>query len=104
MQSFYVHLAPYNVTGPIKIGDKDSRYQELIGNKGDAENVQLRIITNLPTDEVAKYPTSPNGGLIVLTPGETSANRELAVEYVSHEGNAGPGSVIGLVQYAVQYY
>ncbi|PCE65476.1 fimbrial protein [Salinivibrio sp. YCSC6] len=102
VQALIVQLQPYNITGPLIPSDTDD-IQELIGNRGDAKNVQLRLYR--PINEVnVGYPGTVNGGVIMLPPGESSADKELAVEYVSYEGNAGPGSVIGLVQYAVQYY
>ncbi|PCE65467.1 hypothetical protein B6G00_15970 [Salinivibrio sp. YCSC6] len=105
-QVFRIKLEPYNITGPTKINENGDEYRELIGNRGDAENVQLQMVA-FPEkdDQIVAYPSLINNGTYLLVKeGETSASQKLGVEYISHEGNAGPGSVIGLVQYAVQYY
>ncbi|WP_131825915.1 fimbrial protein [Salinivibrio kushneri] len=109
-QVFRIKLEPYNITGPTKInevGDENGvEYRELIGNRGDAKNVQLQMVAFPGKDEqIVAYPNLINNGTYLLVKkGETSARQKLGVEYISHEGNAGPGSVVGLVQYAVQYY
>lgn len=100
--SLIVNLQPYHLTGP----KNDVGYQSTIGNVGSAKNVDLHILH--PHDGAPIYYGGPNlsanAGAISVGPGQTSGKRTYNVEYVSHQGGATPGTVIGRVQYAINYY
>lgn len=98
---FTVNLQPYHLTGP----KDDSGYQTTIGNIGSANNVDLHILhpfSGKPIFYNGPFITA-NAGFIILEPGETSGKTNYSVEYVSHQGGATPGTVIGAVQYSLQY-
>ncbi|ATM97683.1 putative fimbrial protein [Yersinia frederiksenii] len=71
-------------------------------NTGTASNVELQLLKDTTTTAGIDL----NSGLaqdgIVLKAGETSAEHDFAVQYYA-TGQAGPGSVIASVQYAVSY-
>ncbi|NAW62257.1 type 1 fimbrial protein [Vibrio sp. V31_P5A7T61] len=96
-----VNLQPYYLTGP----NNDFGKQSTIGNIGSANNVDLHILH--PHDGTPIYYDGPNisanAGLILVRPGETSGKTTYSVEYVSHQGGATPGTVVGRIQYAISY-
>lgn len=99
--AFIVNLQPYHLTGP----KNDLGYQSTIGNVGSAKNVDLHILH--PDFGRPIYYDGPNlsanAGVIFVRPGETAGKTNYSVEYVSHQGGATPGTVIGAVQYSLQY-
>ncbi|WP_217524907.1 fimbrial protein [Vibrio metschnikovii] len=90
-----VNLQPYYLTGP----NNDFGKQSTIGNVGSANNVDLQILH--PYD--GKPIDYPNAGAIPVGAGQTSGKRTYNVEYVSHQGGSTPGTVVGRVQYAINY-
>ena len=73
-----------------------------MGNSGTATNVevQLRGSDSKPVN-LANGMTEVPG--ITLAQGQTSATQDLAVQYISEEGNATAGTVIASAQYAISY-
>lgn len=76
-----------------------------IGNTGTATNVALQLLD--PTVPASPFNLSNLGGYaasgLSLDVGATSASYEFAVQYISEQGGATAGSVLGSVQYAVSY-
>ncbi|EKO3892904.1 type 1 fimbrial protein [Vibrio metschnikovii] len=96
-----VNLQPYHLTGP----KDDSGYQTTIGNVGSANNVDLHILHPRWGKPIDFYGTKigANADVILVRPGETSGKTTYSIEYVSHQGGATPGTVVGRIQYAVSY-
>lgn len=87
----------------------EDNFTTIIGNVGTAKNVDLQLLSYY-TDPVNGVPIKFAGanyvdtvGVFFLREGETSATTEFGVEYISEQGNAAPGSVTGVVQFAVDY-
>ncbi|MBG7621461.1 type 1 fimbrial protein [Herbaspirillum sp. AP02] len=75
-----------------------------IPNLGSAKNVALQLRTGVGGDAiklVGGSAVSVDG--LQIAAGATSASHTFAVRYVSEAGSAEPGSVIGSVQYALDY-
>lgn len=76
-----------------------------IPNIGTAQNVALQLLDGVggsPVKLTAGAPTSVSG--IVLKKGtDVGAEHDFAVRYISEKGAAGAGTVIGSVQYALDY-
>ncbi|EJL88727.1 P pilus assembly protein, pilin FimA [Herbaspirillum sp. CF444] len=76
-----------------------------IPNVGTAQNVALQLLEGTggnPVKMVAGAPTSVKG--LVLKKGtDVAAEYTFAVRYISEGGAAGVGTVIGSVQYALDY-
>ncbi|MCE9785985.1 fimbrial protein [Shewanella algae] len=70
-----------------------------------AANVGLQLKNKLGGYEIDvtnfQYATREPG--VSLAPGETEGSWDYAVQYISIEGSATPGRVLGTVQYAVSY-
>ena len=98
---FLVNLKPYYLTGP----ENDSGKQSTIGNIGSANNVDLHILHPFSGKPIVYDGLNiySGAGFIPVIPGETSGKRTYSVEYVSHQGGATPGTVVGRVQYAINY-
>jgi major type 1 subunit fimbrin (pilin) len=75
-----------------------------ISNTGDATHVALQLLD--PAAPSAPFNVSGTGYAapgLVLDVGETSASHDYAVRYITEDGGATPGSVLGSVQYSVVY-
>ncbi|WP_179403690.1 fimbrial protein [Burkholderia guangdongensis] len=76
-----------------------------LGNTGTAANVSLQLLD--PAAPSAPFDLNTAGGYsasgLSLSVGQTSASYDFAVQYVSEDGRATPGSVKGSVQYQVNY-
>lgn len=75
-----------------------------IPNLGSANNVALQLLNQpggSPVKLVSGTPTSVEG--LKLGKGETAASHTFAVRYITEGGAAGAGSVMGSVQYALDY-
>lgn len=73
-----------------------------LGNTGTATNVELQLLKDATTTTGINLNSNVAQDGIVLKAGDTSAEHDFAVQYYA-TGQAGPGSVIGSVQYAVSY-
>ena len=75
-----------------------------ISNTGDATRVAPQLLDpaapNSPFDVSCTGHAAPG---LVLNADETSVSHDFAVRYVTEEGGATPGSVLGSVQYSVVY-
>lgn len=75
-----------------------------ISNTGDATHVALQLLD--PAAPGAPFNVSGTGHAapgLVLDAGQMSASHDYAVQYVTEDGGATPGSVLGSVQYSVVY-
>ncbi|TDN61353.1 fimbrial protein [Paraburkholderia sp. BL10I2N1] len=76
-----------------------------LGNTGSATNVALQLLD--PAAPSAPFNLSGVNGYAApglnLEVGATTASHDFAVQYISEQGGATPGSVLGSVQYAVSY-
>ena len=76
-----------------------------LGNTGTATNVALQLFD--PATPAASFDLASVNGYsakgLNLNAGDTSASYNYAVRYISETGGATPGSVLGSVQYAVNY-
>ncbi|EKO3564666.1 fimbrial protein [Vibrio metschnikovii] len=74
-----------------------------IGNIGSAKNVDLQL-RNLMSNNLIMVDANGAGSAgVLLVNADGSGSIDYAVEYVSYQGNASPGTVTGLVQYAISY-
>ncbi|WP_174848103.1 fimbrial protein [Yersinia artesiana] len=71
-------------------------------NTGTAANVELQLLKDATTTTGIDLNSGVAQDGIVLKAGDTSAEHDFAVQYFA-TGQAGPGSVIASVQYAVSY-
>ncbi|MDH6153023.1 major type 1 subunit fimbrin (pilin) [Paraburkholderia sp. WSM4179] len=76
-----------------------------LGNTGTATKVALQLLD--PAAPAAPFNLSGVNGYAApglnLEVGASAASHDFAVQYISEEGGATPGSVLGSVQYAVSY-
>lgn len=76
-----------------------------LGNTGTATNVELQLLD--PANPSTPFDLSPAGGYaatgLVLQATETAASHDFAVRYITEEGGATAGSVLGSVQYSISY-
>ncbi|MGF6852584.1 major type 1 subunit fimbrin (pilin) [Paraburkholderia sp. CI3] len=76
-----------------------------LGNTGSATNVALQLLD--PAAPAAPFNLSGVNGYAApglnLEVGASAASHDFAVQYISEQGGATPGSVLGSVQYAVSY-
>ncbi|WP_233861911.1 fimbrial protein [Paraburkholderia adhaesiva] len=76
-----------------------------LGNTGTATNVALQLLD--PALPAAPFDLSAAGGVyapgLQLQVGDTAAAHDFAVQYISETGAATAGSVLGSVQYSVNY-
>ncbi|HTH60136.1 MAG TPA: fimbrial protein [Paraburkholderia sp.] len=77
-----------------------------LANTGSATNVELQLLD--PNSPTSPFVLSNVNGVkapgLIIEQGSTSASYDFAVQYVTEEGGAMPGSVLGSVQYAVVYH
>jgi major type 1 subunit fimbrin (pilin) len=100
-------MAPVSTTQAINtvfVGNQVTAAGNL-GNTGTATNVALQLLD--PAAPSTPFDLSAAGGVaapgLTLADGETSASHDFAVQYISEEGGATAGSVLGSVQYSVSY-
>jgi major type 1 subunit fimbrin (pilin) len=76
-----------------------------LGNTGSATHVQLQLLD--PASSSGPFKLSSVEGFqapgLRLGPSQTAASHDFAVQYVTEEGVATAGSVLGSVQYAISY-
>jgi len=76
-----------------------------LSNTGTTTNVALQLLD--PATPAAPFNLATAGGVratgLALQDGETSASHDFAVLYITEQGGATPGSVLGSVQYSVSY-
>ncbi|MEY8174905.1 fimbrial protein [Burkholderia multivorans] len=76
-----------------------------LGNTGTATNVALQLLD--PANTSTPFDLSGASGYaapgLTLDVGETSASHDFAVRYITENGSATAGSVLGSVQYAISY-
>jgi major type 1 subunit fimbrin (pilin) len=100
-------MAPVSTTQAIStvfVGNQVTAAGNL-GNTGTATNVALQLLD--PVSPSVPFNLSAAGGVmvpgLVLADGATSASHDFAVQYITEQGGATPGSVLGSVQYSVAY-
>lgn len=74
-----------------------------LGNTGTATNVELQLLTDATGSTVINLnnPTAVAG--ITMLPAATSGEHDYAVQYYTSTGSVTPGTVVGVVQYAISY-
>jgi len=76
-----------------------------LGNTGTARNVALQLLD--PGNATTPFNLSGASGYaapgLSLAVGDTSASHDFAVRYITENGSATAGSVLGSVQYAINY-
>ncbi|NAX62703.1 fimbrial protein, partial [Vibrio sp. V32_P6A28T40] len=86
-----VNLQPHSLSGP----NNEIGFQTTIGNMGSAKNVDLQIL-DFVHEKPIYYSNGNNVGLyqgsIIVLAGETSGSSRYSVEYISHQGDAAPGT------------
>jgi len=90
--------------GTVFVGNQVTSAGNL-GNTGTATNVALQLLD--PATPTSPFDLSNTAGVTVpglsLAAGDTTATHDFAVQYISEQGGATAGSVLGSVQYAVTY-
>jgi len=88
--------------GTVFVGNQVTASGNL-GNTGTAKNVSLQLVD--PADPSAPLKvdgTTATSGLSIAA-GQTSATHDFAVQYFAEAIGVTPGSVLGSVQYAINY-
>jgi len=74
-----------------------------LANSGDAQNVELQLLTDSTGTTAIDLRTLQAVDGIVLRAGETAGEHDFAVQYFTPTGSATAGTVVGAVQYAISY-